>query len=358
MTHPIQTWAVRGGKLKRRGHPDQDPNASPDIPFYGLAFGANEAPSAYETSAGRPAGVQRLYANSGNTTDVTSAINLALASSTAHRVPWVSFPWPSGVDSTSAKTGAADTWAIDIVTRLGAAIGPVMLTFEHEGNLNTKDSTLGLDYALAHDHVYQACTGISANVKIGPIFTGYEVVYRTDTPHLAAMWPGTVHEDFLGVDAYNYYLTARGGSFWFIGTTYWSNPGIHAAEGPGVAEFAASKGVKWAVGEYGISAGAAAYNRSTTGGNPTGTTGGDVTWLREAYQSAVDLGGCLALCYFDTGFNSTTNVASTYTPSGLVGQPAWPLSDHSTWLADTGNPSKKEVFLDLLTSSIPWRAAW
>lgn len=321
------------------------------VPLWGIAYGSNTPPTPLETTAGRSVGVHRIYANSGGATDVTNTINAATAAITAGRIPWVSFPWPSGVTSATAKTGAADTWAMDIVTRLGSAGGPVLCTFNHEGNLSTKDSTLGLDYALAHDHVYQATTGISANVKIGPIVTGYEVVYNTSTPHLADMWPGTMHEDFLGLDAYNYYGTARSGGWWYIGPTYWTP----------IANFAASKGVDWAVGEFGLSATGAAYNRSITGGSADGMTGGQVSWIAEAWSTAKSLSAntapCLSVCWFDTYFNSTTNT-TVGSIGNQVGQPAWILDDQGGHFADHGTPSKLDAWLAVLAESPTAWADW
>jgi len=325
--------------------------AASGAPFWGVAHGGNTMPTVIETPAGRPVGVHRTYYEG---TQVTQGISMARADVAAHRVPWISFKLPD--TWANAKRGSCDAWATDICSQLGALAGPVMLTWHHEPEQDESPIT---DFVAMHDRLYQFSKPY-ANIKCGPILTAWDWLYGSvQAPatwgqyQLDTVWPGAFNSgDFLGIDAYCSYLTAKGGKWLFLGDAYWRP----------IAAFAASKGVDWAVGEFGISAGAAAYNRSITGGNASGTSGGDITWLREAYSTATSLGGCLALSYFDSGLNSTTNAASAWTTAALVGHPAWPLESQTvgstTYPADTGSPSKFDVFVDVLKQSPTWRAHW
>lgn len=345
------------------GAPPPPPTLYP--PFWGLAYGTNSVSIQHETDAGRPVGVRRIYSNA-DAASVTSTINFAASLAAGNRVPWASFPFPTTTANVKDGIGGADAWAQDIVTRMAAIGKPSMVTFNHEGNLVGKDPTLGLDYAQAHDRLYLACQGISNLVKIGPVTTGFEMVYRTNGPHHDDCWPGVVHEDFLGYDTYNYHLTAKGGSWWQLSDTYWTNPGRTPSNGQalGFQEFAESKGVPWAIGEFACSGGGAGYNRFLTGGSSDGQTGGHVDWISNGYNSAVTLGGCLALCWFDSPYNSTTNAASQWTPTDIVGSAAHLLTsqfntvDGKTHIADHGNPSKYAEWIAILQNSTPWRAAW
>lgn len=320
------------------------PPPQQNLPFLGVAFGSNSTPTQLEAAAGRPVGVHRIYTKDSSTASRDSVISIAAADVAAHRVPWCSFtPLPD--TWANAKNGSLDSYWADICARLGALPGPVMVTPYHEPE---GDQSPLSDYVAMCDRLYQFAKPYP-NLKYGPIMILYDELFGGSSwPTLSQLWPGQFNSgDFFGFDAYCYYLTARSGKWFYMGPTYWKP----------AAQFAASKGVKWAVGEFGISGAAAAYNRSITGGNSNGSSGGDVDWLREAYQSAVDLGGCLALSYFDTYINSTTNNSTTF-GADINGQPAWILENQSTNSADDGTPSKFNVFADVLKQSAPWRATW
>jgi hypothetical protein len=326
-------------------------------PIYGGAFGGNSVPTSIETQAGRTVGMRRTYWEGGQTSQGVAAASADIAS---HRVPWVSFKLPD--TWANAKNGACDAWAKNICAQLGALNGPVMLTWHHEPEADESPIT---DFIAMHERLYQFSKQYS-NIKCGPIFTAYDWLYGpTQAPGTYAQYQLSLITasigDFIGWDSYCYYGTAKNGKWWFLGPEYLTP----------IANQAKSIGLDWAIGEYGISATGAAYNRSITGGNASGTAGGDITWLREVYNTSKSLSTassrCLALCYFDSGLNSVNN--TSVNPSGTVigggatnGHPAWPLETQvvggTTYPADSGTPSKLDVFVDILKQSPAWRSTW
>lgn len=287
-----------------------------DAPFLGAAFNTLSA-APVETPAGRPIGVHRTYWSANQ---VAASITQSASDVAAHRIPWVSYKLPD--TWTNAKNGSCDAWAKDICAKLGALSGPVMLTWHHEPE---GDDTPITDFVAMHTRLYQFSRPYT-NIKCGPILSAYDEFYGpSQAPAtygsyaLSNLFPsGFKAGDFIGFDQYNVYGTSRNGKWWYFGPEYLTK----------IAAYAKSQGVDWAIGEYGISHDAATYNRSLTG---------DVDWLREAYTSATSLGGCLALCYFDSNLNSITD---------------WRLE------TDTGSPSKLNVFVDILKHSPVWRANW
>lgn len=335
------------------------PPAGVPLPFLGASGGNNTVATAIESAAGRPVGVHRIYGDGAATSGAQTVANvLATASAdvAAGRVPWVSYKLPAGITWATAKTGAADGFAQARCAEMGALPGPVMLTWHHEPE---GDQSPGSDFAAMHARLYQFSKPYG-NIKCGPVLISYNELHQVPAGAgwgLDTLWPGAFDAgDFIAFDAYCHYGTASGGSWFFLGPTYLTP----------LAQFAARKGVPWAIGEFGISATAAAYNRAITGGSPDGTSGGDVTWLKEAWQTALDLNQntarCLAMSYFDSPFASTTNVTVTRNGvtigAALAGQPAWLLDNQNGNLADSGTPSKLSVFTGLLQQSPTWQRNW
>jgi hypothetical protein len=296
--------------------------------LWGAAVGGNSSPSVLEQPAGRPIGVHRTYWNADQ---VTAAVASAQADVTAGRVPWPSFklpPVPAGSTAANpwayAATGGDDPWAKDLYARLAALNRPVMLTFHHEPE---GDYTPISDFVKMSEHLYQLKPA-GTQIKVGPILSMWDELFApTQDPAnygqyaFAKLFPNGFHAgDFLGGDAYLTYGTPKNGKWWFIGATYWKP----------WSDYAKSQGVGWAVGEFGISHDAAAYNRTIT-------TPPDVSWLREADTSAVNLGGCLALAYFDSNLNSVSD---------------WRLE------TDPGTPSKLSVWVDILKHSPAAPTSW
>lgn len=318
MAQEVRWLDAASNKWKRAERSDVRPYEP--APFLGAAFNTLTDCSPIETPAGRPIGAHRTYWDGD---EVSSAITQCASDITAGRVPWVSFKLPSSQTWTQAAAGSCDAWAQDLCAQLGALPGPVMLTFHHEPEGDEQPLS---DFVLMHDRLYQFSKPYD-NLRCGPIMSSYNNIYgpiQDPTTYgdqaLATLWPGAFNSgDFCGFDAYNVYGTSRNGQWWYYGPEYWTP----------ITAFVQAKGVQWAIGEFAISQGAADYDRTNHGG--------DLTMLREAYNTASSLGGCLALCYFDSNLNSITE---------------WRLE------SDTGSPSKLDVYVDLLQHSPSWRRNW
>lgn len=330
---------------------------TPPGPFWGMAYTSNGIPTPIETAAGRPVGVRRTYwyDNQGSASIASAAADVA-----AGRVPWVSYALTGSTWQGVAGGSLDSTWE-SIAAGLGALDGPVMVTVCHEPETKKNDSTnrLPVDFVSMQAHVYPIFQDYP-NIKFGPIIiTANYIDFPGAWGSLASFYPGDFPGDFFGFDLYNRYGTASNGA-WHPFPPYYRK----------IAQFAASKGVDWACGEFGIGATGASYNRSITGGSPDGSSGGDITFLRDAYDSAISIGQeegstCLALSYFNSGLNSTSNITKNGidpTPSSLIGHPAWMLNTQvingTTYPSDGGSPSKLDVWLDVLADSPTWRSSW
>lgn len=283
-------------------------------PLWGLAHGANSPATSYEATLGKPAGPLRAYFESNQ---ATQGVAFANSNAAAGRNVWLSFKMPYSWARMAA--GEGDAWAQGIINGLAAVPAPVMLTWHHEPEGDEADI---VPYLAAAAHLATLSAGVP-NLRVGPIFTAYDWLYGPrDSQALYGQYtfntkiPVWNLGDFAGFDVYCYYGTKRGGKFWEFGPTYFSK----------IATLAAGWGVPWAIGEFGQS-------------DDSYAVPAQQAQLPNAYQSAVDLGNCLALCYFDTGYNSTTNISD--------GKPAWPLSGGklAAWLAvAAASPPQRQVW--------------
>ena len=300
-----------------------------NLPFWGMSAGRVDHLTAVEAAAGRSVGARRSFWQ-GTTAHVNSSISQAASDIAAGRVPWFSYKLPG--NWASVANGNHDAWAHSICSGLGALNGPIMLTWHHEPE---HDEPNIMDWVAMSDHLYTISKQYP-NIRTGPILTGWNQVYGPNQQfRLNNLWPGEFKSgDFIAFDPYNPYGSYGTNGTYDPNTDIWTPPEgatqtwNYREQEPyynHLSEFAKRKGIKWAIGEFGI---------GPEGGQYAVDNYGSMNFFSNAWNKAIELGDCLTICYFNTAYNSTVDWRITHDPVRL-------------------NP-----WLDILAESPQWRPNW
>ncbi|MCY0904719.1 fibronectin type III domain-containing protein [Arthrobacter sp. H14-L1] len=242
-------------------------------PIMGIG-NANEDPSPLEQAAGMNVGLHRIYYVLPG--DLSAAMNQIKIDQAKGRIPWVSFKL-RGCTWVQAADGCADSWVKNLNTEL-AKLDPskqVWVTIHHEPE--TDEPTAG--FAPMQDRLLPLLT--APNIRTWIILCGWHETFDPRKIYtFEAFWPKTAKPYGIGIDPYNWYGST--GTTWDEGGKFF----------PMTKAFADSKGVKWAVAEFGI---------DTDGYNLTSKDGQH--WIDRAYADGVKY-GALAMAYFDTAKSS------------------------------------------------------
>ncbi|WP_101524678.1 hypothetical protein [Nocardioides houyundeii] len=211
-----------------------DPRA--ETPFLlGAAHGANTEPTSLESAAGGPLALRRTYFQS---TEVDLAVATAAADLAKNRTPFVSFKLPTTWDRMAAGDG--DAWARDAARRLAAIGEPgreVWVVLHHEPERDQPDirqwTALQQRLAPMFDR---------PGIRFGICVTGWNQFHGEPEFSFESMYPFGAPIDFIALDVYQTYGELKNPTKWSDLSDYWRRMGA----------FAASVGVDWGLGEFGI----------------------------------------------------------------------------------------------------------
>lgn len=306
------TWYLRSGALKARGHPDWvAPSPPPAARFPGdpgvgrmfhgqsLNLGA-DGPNAlddFNTAHGTHCGITRRYFD-GNTSmaTVTAALNQDNAGG---RLTWMSFKLPAynpGVNTGwgQAVSGTDDAWWQSIADTIDATGRPAWVAPHHEPRGETGLFSSPTDWRNMIDYGADILHS-SPFVTVATVLNGYAFAVPGGDLDPKGNWY-TPKADIIGFDQYNqWWLRDPTGGSRRDGTHESWHPWNSPAKVFGPLLTIQGWGKPCAIAEYGV------HYPWDGGSNPSGPMAGQ--WMTDAYNFALD-NGAAGLVLFNQDQNS------------------------------------------------------
>ena len=243
--------------------------------YVGAAYGGNADLAPWEKTLGKTLGVHRTYWGSSS---VASAVKSATADAAKKRVPWMSFKAPYSWKDMAA--GKGDAWAKDLATRMKSTGGPVWVAVHHEPENDGGDIQ---QWKAMQNRIGPIMRAAAPNLGFSVILMGYHEFHGAAKYSMANIWPKTT-VDIAGFDIYETY-GHKGSTTWKAFDENYFKP---------LQAWSKTSGVKWGLAETGYTDAAAAKKS---------------TWMKSTVYDGMVARGGVAMSYFNTNLNSTTNWA-------------------------------------------------